>query len=755
MVLKSIELVGFKSFARRTSIILDSPVTAIVGPNGSGKSNIVEAIRFVLGEQSIKSLRGKGGSDLIFKGSKNLSPLNRASVTIVFDNKNKVFSFADSLDTKTKLVSYDEIRIKREVFSDGSNKYSINETEVRLKDIIELLSSVNIGSSGHHIISQGEADRILSSNSRDRRLMIEDALGLKIYQYRIKETEKRLEKTEINMKEVSALKRELAPHLVYLKKQVEKIEKADNLRKELIDLYEIYCSREKQIISLSKNKFIERRDILKEQFNEVQSDLFNLEKEKNAPFNSLFEKDYLSVIDSLSQISRLKNELERSLGRLEGIKEALATPKINNKEKLIPASFIKEKLREIQVALEDIKSSSDLNYIHEKVKQTEMHIKEHIDTFSIQEGQQEEQVLNISEIEKIDNEIKDIEKNIFDIEDKKKSLEIQKSELEGKMSDERNQHSEKQKGYYEVLSKKEIIESDIKSNQRELEIVLQREEFFENEIKEGVALLGIDMPSVFDKVFLEEDYTESQDDLKRKIERIKIKLEESGGLGGSDTIKEYETTQDRNNFLTQELLDLEKSIQELRQLISELKLKLDLDFRNGIEKINHSFNNFFSLMFGGGNASLSISVEHTKKRKLEEDEYETEIDIPIKDETEMDFERGIEIHVSLPQKKVKELGMLSGGERSLTSIALLFAMSQVNPPPFLVLDETDAALDEANSKRYGDMIENLSSVSELIVVTHNRETMSRAGILYGITIGSDGASKLLSIRFDDATSYAK
>jgi chromosome segregation protein len=116
MVLKSIELVGFKSFARRTSIILDSPVTAIVGPNGSGKSNIVEAIRFVLGEQSIKSLRGKGGSDLIFKGSKNLSPLNRASVTIVFDNKNKVFSFADSLDTKTKLVSYDETQNKKRGF---------------------------------------------------------------------------------------------------------------------------------------------------------------------------------------------------------------------------------------------------------------------------------------------------------------------------------------------------------------------------------------------------------------------------------------------------------------------------------------------------------------------------------------------------------------------------------------------------------------------------------------------------------------
>jgi chromosome segregation protein len=111
--------------------------------------------------------------------------------------------------------------------------------------------------------------------------------------------------------------------------------------------------------------------------------------------------------------------------------------------------------------------------------------------------------------------------------------------------------------------------------------------------------------------------------------------------------------------------------------------------------------------------------------------------------------------VTLPQKKVKDLAMLSGGERSLTSIALVFAMTQVNPPPFLVLDETDAALDEANSKRYGDMIEILSKYSSLITVTHNRETMSRADVIYGVTIGSDGGSKLLSIKFSDAENYAK
>jgi len=115
----------------------------------------------------------------------------------------------------------------------------------------------------------------------------------------------------------------------------------------------------------------------------------------------------------------------------------------------------------------------------------------------------------------------------------------------------------------------------------------------------------------------------------------------------------------------------------------------------------------------------------------------------------------VDIDVNLPGKNIKGLQMLSGGERALTSIALLFAISQVNPPPFLVLDETDAALDEANSRKYGDMIENLSHYSQLIVITHNRETMSRAGILYGVTMDSGSASKLLSIKFTEAESYAK
>lgn len=757
MVLKSIELSGFKSFAKKSTIIFDSPVTGIVGPNGSGKSNVVESIRFVLGEQSIKSLRGKGGSDMIFKGSKQLSALSRASVTIVFDNKNRIFSFADSVDTKAKVVLYDEVRLTREVYSDGTNRYLINDVEVRLRDIIELLSSVNIGSSGHHIISQGEADRILSSNAKDRRLMIEDALGLKIYQFRIKETEKRLLKTEANMKEVGALKRELAPHLTYLKKQVEKIEKASLLRDELITLYQIYCKREKHMIAQIEQDIFNQKTTLLQSYNEVSELVQTLEKEKNAPFVSLFDKEYLETIHSLSELGRLKNELERSLGRLEGTKEALLNPVTqtqDTQEKFLPFSSVKNTFSEINTFLEQVKNSSDISFIQDQITRTQNRIHEYLHSFETK-TEHIPQTVNQAQIEALQDEIRAIEQSIFDLEQQKTTLEIKKKELEEKMESERYTHNERQKGYYEVLSKKEGIEVQLRGLDRESNLVLTRQEAFQVEIREGIALLGIDMPSRFEDIVLEKESLETQDELKRKIERVKIKLEESGGLGGSDTLKEYESTKDRDQFLTQELIDLETSIKELRQLIAELKIKLDLDFKHGVEKINQSFNNFFSLMFGGGSAGLSISVEHKRRKKDTEDEDTVLPDVSVSDEEEMEFERGIDIHVSLPHKKVKELGMLSGGERSLTSIALLFAMSQVNPPPFLVLDETDAALDEANSRRYGDMIENLSSVSQLVVVTHNRETMSRAGVLYGVTVGPDGGSKLLSIKFDDASVYAK
>jgi chromosome segregation protein len=194
MRLKYLELHGFKSFAKKTTLEFGHPIVSVVGPNGSGKSNVVEALRFVLGEQSMKSMRGKTGVDLIFKGSKSLSKGTKATVSVYFDNSDKVFKLSNEEGEIVEL-NYDTVSISREVYADGLNKYILNDSDVRLKDVNNLLSSVHIGSSGHHIISQGEADRVLNSTPKDLKEIVEDALGLKVYQFKIKEGVRKLMNT--------------------------------------------------------------------------------------------------------------------------------------------------------------------------------------------------------------------------------------------------------------------------------------------------------------------------------------------------------------------------------------------------------------------------------------------------------------------------------------------------------------------------------------------------------------------------------
>lgn len=755
MQLKRIELTGFKSFAKKTTLSFETPVTAIVGPNGSGKSNVVEAIRFVLGEQSMKSLRGKGGSDLIFKGSKALSALSRASASIVFDNKKRAFTISNST-ADTINVDFDEITITREVFADGRNTYSINGSDVRLKDVLELVASVNIGSSGHHIISQGEADRLLSSSAKDRRGMIEDALGLRVYQYRIKESERKLEKTAQNMKEVESLRREIAPHINFLKKQVEKIEKARELRDEVAVLYNNFFSRESAYI----NKRSEELKDMEESHRKELSGVVSLMKEKEAYAKNDTDTSASDIagLESKRRETQIgKDELQRKLGRTEGMIEALRASlsineNVHTEDSLIPIQVVESLLFDLEKNEQIVDATSDANTIRGLFKATLHSLREFINTHKNKNAESTKKADTEQKISELENLVLESKKEIERLTLVEKNIDDELSLLrEGEMKKSENRR-EAEREYYELKSKHAELLGRGNILSLEKDALKKVETDFDDELREAGVLVGASVVR-FQVVALPdiplEQFRTEQEDLRRKIERIKIKLEDSGATGGGDTLKEYEDTVARDQFLSRELADLSKSSTELQSLITELKSTLDVTFKEGIEKINKEFQKFFALMFGGGSAFLSIVVLH-KPATLEDDEAPLD-----EDEKELHFERGIEINVTLPHKKVRDLHMLSGGERSLTSIALLFAMSQVNPPPFLVLDETDAALDEANSRKYGDMIETLSKSSELIVVTHNRETMSRAGVLYGVTIGADGGSKVLSIKLEDAVRIAK
>jgi chromosome segregation protein len=761
MRLKSLEISGFKSFARKTNLEFKTPITAIVGPNGSGKSNIAEAFRFVLGEQSVKSMRGKRGEDLIWNGGGESGRANRASVKVVFDNFSRLFD-----------IDFDELTLERVVYRDSISEYLTNGSQVRLKDVIELLAGAHIGASGHHIISQGEADHILLANPVERREMIEDALGLKIYHYKKRESERKLEKTNENVKSVEMVRKEILPHLKFLKKQVEKIERTVELKAELKKLYREHLRREALYVSGEQRAISDSRATPKEKLSRLERELSEAKEQLNpSPGADLKRKQLVEIEAGLSKTRAEYDSLSREIGRLEGeisglerLIEAKGKEANENEAGSVPFAEVRSFGESLAAAVDRAEGIVDLAGL-KKIFST---IKTMVAGFlSSNENKSRREVLGY-------------EKQVGEFWEKRRSLEAEiaknrlnesrlyerYNQLRDEIERDKNKSREAERSIFRIMAEQKELYSElnfIKERENRLSAI---EEALKREIREGTMLVGreiIDYPNqefttdagvlVTEKTMATEE-RRLADDRRRAIERIKIKIEDAGAGGGEEVLKEYQEVSERDAFLAKELADLEAAAISLKKIIEELDQKLSAEFRSGVEKINAEFQKFFELMFGGGRAAVKLMKE-IKANKPAEDLEDAEPRDLTDNRLSPKSESGIEIEVSLPRKKIRGLEMLSGGERALTSIALLFAISQVNPPPFIVLDETDAALDEANSRKYGDMIENLSKLSQLILITHNRETMSRAGVLYGVTMGADGVSKLLSVQFEEAVQVAK
>ena len=729
-MLKRLEVVGFKSFARKTVMDFSSSVTAIVGPNGSGKSNVAEAFRFALGEQSMKSMRGKRSEDLIFAGSHTNPRANRASVVAVFANEKRIFPKLD----------FDEVAIERVAYRDGSSEYSINGSRVRLRDIQEHLASANIGDTGHHIISQGEADRILLARPVERRAMLEDALGLKVYEFKKQEALKKLEKTRENVREVEALRRELSPHLRFLEKQVEKLERAEELQKELVASSGEYFSIEETYLEQELERTKKQKEETTERLKVVQEELSVFEKETTN------ESEGMKRIEAVRQKEReldsatlAQAELARETGRIEGaLAEAKRRSKLLEREPYV--KIPREELKSVKEEVSSLLSSGsdDAGALKELLGKVRSVLTSFFDRFSGDTSVYDEEKETVDALER------EKEEHAARGSELSRKVEEVKRELE-KAREARSQYEtsgrESQHRILELAETRAKEESAFAREEARIKELLYHQEELQREKLEVIALVGASALSYTPVTSLPHEERRVQEDRKKQLERLKIRLEEAGGTG-EEVRTEYEETKGREEFLTKELEDLAASSTKLEELIVSLDEELAKNFAEGLKEVNQSFTEFFALMFGGGGAKLVLE----EARAVDEDEEYEEV---------VQEKAGLEVQVNLPKKRLQSLMQLSGGERALTSIALIFAMSQVNPPPFLILDETDAALDEANSRRYGDMLDNLSKKSQLVVITHNRETMSRAGILYGVTMGNDGISKLLSVKFEEAVSVAK
>ncbi len=766
MFLKRIEITGFKSFASRTVLDFSTSgvfeggknigITAIVGPNGSGKSNIADALRWVLGEQSMKNIRGKKSEDIIFAGSRKKARLGSAQVSIFLDNYNKRIP-----------IEFETIMITRKIFRSGESEYYINRSQVRLLDVVDLLAKAGIGQRSYCIINQGMADQVLNASDLERRSIIEEAAGVKEFQIKKERSQRKLSSTFKNLERVKQLLNEIEPHLKMLHRQCKKAEKGAEYRQKLKEKQALLFGFLWHKVEDDYQNIKQQREEIGRRVMQIQREIDDLEEKVKKEVGNFGNNQ--SEIDKLEQEERklnlVLNQTERDLviegGKLELEKERLRMiPEIEIIS--VNADFVKKRLFEIKknqeelveriAKTEKLSDLQDLKEYAQVIVQEMYELLEGISKGRIEKRKptkeiEQQKTINLKKIqnqmgkvsilkkekEKLENKLKKLREEIAkmvkkDREDRKTALEIE-DQLRRKRFE-----LDKIKEIYNNL-KVEQSKSEFQKEQLEKRIANE----FRSDFKELKKPIG--------KIEVEQ--------LENEINRLKFQLEQVGAVDES-IIEEFNETEKRYNFLKKESEDLTEATKKLKKVIKEMDEKVKDSFEQTFQKINNNFNHYFKIIFGGGRAGLrkkeikaikkSLFLENENKDSFSEERLNEAEDESDKEEQEKQL--GVEIFAEPPGKKITNLGMLSGGERALCSIALLFAIISHNPPPFALLDEVEAALDEANSKRFGRILKELSEKTQFILITHNRQTMREASVLYGVTMSDDGVSKLLSVKLE-------
>ncbi|MCX6762029.1 MAG: AAA family ATPase [Candidatus Moranbacteria bacterium] len=781
MFLKKLEINGFKSFAAKT--VLDfstSPkdggaqgITAIVGPNGSGKSNIADAMRWVIGEQSMKNLRSKKSEDIIFAGSGKKAKLGSAQVTLYFDNSEKRLP-----------LDFSEVAICRKIFRSGESEYLVNGSRVRLQDIVDILAKAGVGKESYAIINQGMADSILSATPLERRFVIEEAAGVKQYQIKKERSLRKLETTKANLVRASELIEEIRPHLRVLKRQAEKAAQSEIVAKDLKEkqtkLYTYLWNK----FNEDKLKLNEEKDTLGAKMNNIQREADKLMDEVNRRSKEEKTNETLQELEKSQREKRTRlNDLERELiiseGRIELEKEKQKSIQIIEEIKIqsqpVDLSYVKGNLEEIrrdqEILVQKLNVAKDLKDI-EAVRELARRIQQKLTELrgDIENGHayrqagKKETSMPAKKVEakpievvvQADSQaIIDLRAKSFQVRAEIRTLEEDLQKIAKEIQAEIALDREKRQQFFQVereLRLKQDETNSFKDKYNDFKISLAKIEVREEDLRARI-LEELKMEAELLDKKLE---TVDQFSLEREIAKLKFQMEQIGGIDPL-VLTEYNETEKRFQFLTTESADLENALVSLREVIKEMEKKVNEKFHETFDEINKEFSKYFRIIFGGGDAHLTkvkIKTRRTKDEILESEATEQgneteegELNPPADGEDDKD-EIGIDISACPAGKKIASLAMLSGGERSLTSLALLFAIIAHNPPPFSILDEVEAALDEANSKRFGRIIQDLSDSTQFVIITHNRETMRQASLLYGVTMGEDGMSKLLSVKID-------
>ncbi len=723
MFLKRVLIKNFKSFSGKNVLDFPALITAIVGPNGSGKSNVVDAIRWALGEQSFKNLRAEKGEDLIFRGGKKGLISGFAEVELIFDNSQKIFPFDVS-----------ELSILRRIDRNENNSYFLNRQPCRLKDIIEISAAAKLGLKGFSIVNQGSADAILRVSPQERRMMLEENLGLKSLEIKKEEAKRKLNSTAVNLDKARSLHQEILPRLRSLKRQVARWEKREEIKNELSLLGKKYFTIwYRQIIKENPSQNFDIKKI-EQRISELSLAIKNKEIElgllKEKKDESL-ESRITCLTNQIIDLQNKKSLIWRELGR----KEAIGQSVFSEKE-------IESKIKLLKKSLEELLEISDPSLLKKRIKE----IIGDLDAFYRIESKETGE-----EVKKIKGELEEIE---HEINEKNKLLKEQQKLLNERGVDFKNKFQE-----IEVLREekdlllRQVQKEEILNEKRSLRLEdfkrrLRETNFSFEEIEENYRL---------GKEEELDSLIEELPSLERKISNLRRALADIG-IEDENIIAEYRDVSSRYEFLNQQVEDLEKSFLDLKKLIVQLNNQIKEKFDEAVREINEEFNRYFGLIFKGGEAKL-IQIEKAKNvNKNQEEEIVSDGSDELKTLNNQDDDSlgwGIDIKVKIPKTKLRSLEMLSGGERTLVAICLILAIINQSDPPLLIVDEIDAALDEENSRFFAEILKELSKNTQFIIVTHNRMTMTAASVIYGVTLSENNSSQLISLKLEEAEEVVK